>query len=51
MEKHRLVGLKQSWRMRVTLDSVLPGKAWERLQLVPIAPVCWGYIQIEMHFL
>lgn len=36
VEKHQLVGFKQSWRTRVTLDNALPSEVWERLQLVDV---------------
>lgn len=36
VEKRQLVGFKQSWRKRVTLDAVLPSGTWERLQLVDV---------------
>ncbi|SQF93808.1 Uncharacterised protein [Paucimonas lemoignei] len=36
VEKRQLVGFKQSWRTRVTLDTVLSDNAWKRLQPVDV---------------
>ena len=47
VEKRQLVGFKQSWRMWVTLDTVLPDKAWNRLQLVGVEEST-GKIRLEL---